>query len=401
LALVLAGLILITDPIWAVRDLDALVDRCDAGKQDACDQLARIFERARTKDFGDNRVAIQHLTNQPLLAQIAVQNKSAWLRSEAAARLTDQALLAKIASEDNDADVRSRAVESLNDQSLLAKITMEDPVADIRGAAVAKLTDQTQLAKVATQSSDAKVRWTAVAKLTDQALLIKIATEDNDRIVYKVAIKRLKELFPLLPVPRHIHCPEEYGGECSAPFLRQLAAVQLSWDQPSLEAFAGSLWPKPSNETIESQARVYAAGAILDINALQRIADFWASKVKKLDNGGDFDPVVTELAFNIKIILDIRRRIEALGIENQTGRLRIDYEVSGGGGGSYQGGFTAWGETATISIGTDTTIFVTDSWRSARPYELAINSFHGDMLFLPPPIDVQQLIDHLMIAVQK
>ena len=130
---------------------------------------------------------------------------------DAVERMTDQDLLAKIAMEDEKAGVRQAAVAKLTDQDLLAKIAMEakdrivlrkaagevlmDPKTELEVhvclAAVAKLTDQDLLAKIALEAKDWSVlRLAAVEKLTDQALLAKIALEDEKR-VREAAVKVL------------------------------------------------------------------------------------------------------------------------------------------------------------------------------------------------------------------
>ncbi len=77
-----------------------------------------------------------------LLAKIAVEDEDYDVRRAATWKLTDQALLAKVAVESkDDGGVRWVAVEKLTDQALLAKIAVEDEDYDVRRAAVEKLTD--------------------------------------------------------------------------------------------------------------------------------------------------------------------------------------------------------------------------------------------------------------------
>jgi len=91
-------------------------------------------------------------------------------------------------------EVRIGAVANLTDQALLAKVAIEDKEPDVRRAAVDKLTDQALLAKMAIEDKEPYVRRTAVEKLTDQVVLAKVAFEDKDDWVRKAANVRIDEL---------------------------------------------------------------------------------------------------------------------------------------------------------------------------------------------------------------
>lgn len=85
-------------------------------------------------------------------------------------------------------------VEKLTDQAMLADIAMKNTDLSVRKAAVEKLTDQALLAKVAQNAADWIVRRAAVEKLTDKALLEDIATKDSVLFVRKAAKSRLNWL---------------------------------------------------------------------------------------------------------------------------------------------------------------------------------------------------------------
>jgi hypothetical protein len=118
------------------------------------------------------RVAANKLTDRALLAKIGM-----WVKPELTRQVTDQALLAKIAVEAKDRDVRLAAVKRLTDQALLAELAMEDDERDVRCSAVQKLNDQFLLAKIAMEDKDSDVRLTGVQTLNDQTLLVKIGVE--------------------------------------------------------------------------------------------------------------------------------------------------------------------------------------------------------------------------------
>jgi len=72
--------------------------------------------------------------------EAALDQKSLWeARMNAVYRLTDQSLLAQIALNDPDWNVRSAAVWLLTDQSLLAQIAKSDGDPNVRQAARVKL----------------------------------------------------------------------------------------------------------------------------------------------------------------------------------------------------------------------------------------------------------------------
>jgi hypothetical protein len=119
------------------------------------------------------------LTDQAVLAQVALEDESWPVRAAAAGKLTDQAVLGKLAMKDKDGEVRRTAVEHLTDQAVLAQVALETKDGDVRAAALWKLADQAVLAKVATENQDGRVRSAAVERLTDQALLAKVATESK------------------------------------------------------------------------------------------------------------------------------------------------------------------------------------------------------------------------------
>lgn len=64
-------------------------------------------------------------------------------------------------------EVRQAAVRNLTDQSLLAKIALEDEVQSVRESAIGKLTDQALLARIAVEDKQYEVRYTAKQRLAE------------------------------------------------------------------------------------------------------------------------------------------------------------------------------------------------------------------------------------------
>jgi len=94
-------------------------------------------------------IAIQRLTNQPSLAEVAREGKVPDIRSAAVKKVTDQALLANIATQDNDIQVRAVAVQGLTNQTVLAKLVNDSGNLPVQLAAIANLTDRTTLMRYA------------------------------------------------------------------------------------------------------------------------------------------------------------------------------------------------------------------------------------------------------------
>lgn len=159
--------------------------------------------------------AVQMLTNQTLLAKVAVRNKAAaeklsdpallaevgiWINPEATQHVTNQALLARLATNAAYRDVRSVAIGKLTDQHLLADIAAKyvnwNTAPDdhmVRSAAVAKLADQALLTQIALDDKDQTISEKAVRALTDQQSLAKVVIESKNVIVCTRAMERLTD----------------------------------------------------------------------------------------------------------------------------------------------------------------------------------------------------------------
>ncbi|MDI6451706.1 hypothetical protein [Anaerobaca lacustris] len=162
------------------------------------------------------------------------------VRQAAVRRVTNQALLAKVAVEDEDGNVRGAAVAKLTDQALLAKVAVGDKDGNVRGAAVERLTDQALLAKVAVEDEDGNVRRLAVAKLTDQALLAKVAVEDRDMIVRLTAIGGLRDRAVLQTVLQRFKDREGfYAHDHEGSYAHEIARLRLCLVDPYMERSLG------------------------------------------------------------------------------------------------------------------------------------------------------------------
>ena len=146
--------------------------------------LAQVVTKEVYQDI--RQAAAHKLTNQTVLAAVAMGDEAGNIRKVAVSKLADQAVLAKVALEDNDKDVREAAVSKLTDQAVLTKVALEEEDRDVRRTAVGKLADQAVLARVVAEDKDWDVRKLAFGELSD-AGLAKLAAETNDRAVQLAA----------------------------------------------------------------------------------------------------------------------------------------------------------------------------------------------------------------------
>ncbi len=138
--------------------------------------------------------AVRALTDPAKLSAVATDAKDAAVRLAAIEKLTDAALLGKIALESPSGQERMCAVKNphLTDQVLLAQVAIRDE-SDIVGRICVKdkISDPALLGKIALEAPSGSVRQLAVrhAYFNDAALLEKIAVEDADAAVRTAAVE--------------------------------------------------------------------------------------------------------------------------------------------------------------------------------------------------------------------
>ena len=113
---------------------------------------------------------LKEITDPSVLADIAKNDESEWIRKDAVSRVKDQSILADIAKHDRSERVRKAAVVCVEDQRVLTDIANNKrESAGIRNSAVSKLTDQTMLFTLAKQ--DRIVSRAAALAITDPDLI--------------------------------------------------------------------------------------------------------------------------------------------------------------------------------------------------------------------------------------
>ena len=114
--------------------------------------------------------AFEKITDQKLLAHLAVNAKNIKVRKAAANTITDQTLLPDIARNAKNDVVRMAAVNKITDQVLLADIAKNNDDCGISNAVTKILTDQALLTDLAMNAKYDSVRVAAAEKLTDRTL---------------------------------------------------------------------------------------------------------------------------------------------------------------------------------------------------------------------------------------
>lgn len=246
--------------------------------------LARIAIEASDADV--RMVATKNLTNQDLLAKIAINDDSEFTRSAAVANLNDQSLanmgmwvdpkhtdlvsdqtlLVKIAVDAKDENVRAKATEKVTDQKLLKRIAGNKGEYDyIRATAVTRLTDQNELAKIAANEDVTKVRRAAAEKLTDPNLLASMGMWVKPDLTQEVADQALLAKLSVNAKEQSVRAVAVSKLTEDAALLRKigkeddtiaaLARLRLALLDPRVASRIGSVTIKATFKEIESKTK--------------------------------------------------------------------------------------------------------------------------------------------------
>ena len=142
-----------------------------------------------TMDSSKGRAAVERISDQEELAEVALRAVNLNVRQAAAQKLIDQKVLAKFISRTRgNPDILRACFERLTDQELLAKVAIEMRDSEIRRAAVCKVTDQAALARIFFEAEDNGAGYAAFMKLTTPELLEKVAADHKNKsvqLIYK------------------------------------------------------------------------------------------------------------------------------------------------------------------------------------------------------------------------
>jgi hypothetical protein len=106
----------------------------------------------------------------------------------------DEVQLEELAAKDVRGSVRRAALRRLTDQDLLARLAVEGRDPDQCEAAVKQLYEQRPLEKVAATAKYRDVRYAAIRKMTNESALAELAIETDDVATCEVAVSRLTDL---------------------------------------------------------------------------------------------------------------------------------------------------------------------------------------------------------------
>jgi hypothetical protein len=146
------------------------------------------------------REALARLSNDSVIAIVAVSGKAETTRREALARVVDQSSLAEVALHSSERDERKAALDRIEKDSSLVRICLESRDFIVAQSAAAKLHEQESLIVVATAKVDRdrfpmfdSVRLRAVERLEDQACLAQLAVNDPWTTIRFAAYARLAD----------------------------------------------------------------------------------------------------------------------------------------------------------------------------------------------------------------
>lgn len=350
-----------------LESIRQLVIKCAQQQKNACNQLEKLAltnqELLAKLALEDpitviREVAVGKLTDQAVLARMALENKSTYVRQAAVDKLADPVLLAQVAVESTD-EIGKTAARKLTDQAMLARVAVEGKGAFSRAAAAGKLADHDALARIAVEDESELVRRAAVDKLTDQTLLARVAAEDKDWRVREVAVDKLADQALLA----RLAIEDQNGRVCEA-------AVGKLTDQAMLERVA-----------LEStgEIREIAVRKLTDQEVLARLAELdkeSAIRMAALNNVENAHPVLEKLAGDIRYVTNSALSCFArLKMATQEPRIRSRFPTLRCVGRyqetkqRYTGGVTLRGAFVVIELQQDGKMIAFQSWKSDFPYK--------------------------------
>lgn len=144
------------------------------------------------KDAGVRRVAIKKLEDPTILARIAREDPDESLRQIAAEKASG-ILIGAAVSDGVEQDCQL-ALEQITDERALAEVAKTASHKAVRSGAVARLTDEKALADVARNAKEAQVRIDALRLIVDIAVLRSVALNDDRKEVCLAALERMGTL---------------------------------------------------------------------------------------------------------------------------------------------------------------------------------------------------------------
>jgi HEAT repeat protein len=192
---------------------------------------------------------LQKLTDQTLLATVAMETPDSELAEASKEKLTDPAGIVRVEA----LALRLKQIEGLTDEAELAAVVTLDKNRNLRAAALRRLTRQEVVAQVATSDPDAFMRAAAVARLADETLVMKVAKGDRDPSVRLVAIARVSDPVALARA----------ATEDREPSVRRAAVGRLGDNAVLARIALGDMDPKVRLAAVEAMVKAAAGQAAL------------------------------------------------------------------------------------------------------------------------------------------
>ncbi|MBE5821381.1 MAG: hypothetical protein E7311_02190 [Clostridiales bacterium] len=147
------------------------------------------------KDWKQRYHALEHVTDQSVLAKVALNEYDWRIRGKAIEKLTDQNVLAQIAINDDDWKIAVEATKKVTNQQLAKKIYIEKQgnYENVCLVAIKNIYDQNILIDLFfVRGDNMQLMNEIINKLTDDAFLLSIALNDTVSQRRITAINRIK-----------------------------------------------------------------------------------------------------------------------------------------------------------------------------------------------------------------
>lgn len=206
-------------------NLHELSRECQYGNKRACRKLNAVAKRKYKKGQIYAHEAVDYLTDQAVLAEIAKTNKGSWIRKEATEKINNQIVLSEIVRTDDDPSVRFVATKKITDSKTLAEIANSDDDINVRFVAAEKINDLAVITEIAkTRNYDygdfhkdknpvrkeLQTRIEAITHLTDQDVLAEIIRTDSYFLIHLAVVENLTDQAVLAEIANgHIHYDDD------------------------------------------------------------------------------------------------------------------------------------------------------------------------------------------------
>ena len=132
--------------------------------------------------------AVRFLLKREYIIDLLLMPLNGEVRAALLHRVDDNFVLITLALDD------AAAVQKLSEQTVIRQVAQEDDEPQVRLAAIACLEDQQALSQIASFEPLAELRLAAVMRLSDTARLAMIAATDDATEVRELAQQRLREV---------------------------------------------------------------------------------------------------------------------------------------------------------------------------------------------------------------